>query len=178
MDLTIGKQGEKTPFVQTGTVLPKYLIKKPNAKNLLRGQQMSTEQVFKAKLKWPVSIKANGSSSDGVTLNLSTNGAYIRCVKPLRLNEVFDMTLQVPNSDDSIEAEVEVVLSNIYGPDDDISPRGMIIRFLDLADEDRRIIAKAIFKHLESDKEKIDPKKLQTLQTLTIDPNEIDSEAA
>lgn len=139
---------------------------------------MSTEQVIKAKLKWPVSIKANGSSSDGVTLNLSTNGAYIRCVKPPRLNEVFDMTLQVPNSDDSIEAEVEVVWSNIYGPDDEISPRGMIVRFLDLADEDRRIIAKAIFKHLESDNVEIDPKKLQTLQTLTIDPNETGSEAA
>ena len=139
---------------------------------------MSREQVVKAKLKWPVSIKANGSSSEGVTLTLSTNGAYIRCAKPLRLNEVFDMTLQVPNSDDSIEVQVEVVLSNMYGPDDEISPRGMIVRFLDLADEDRRIIAKAIFKHLESDKEKVDPKKLQTLQTLTIDPNEIASEAA
>jgi hypothetical protein len=139
---------------------------------------MSTEQAVKAKLKWPVSIKANGSSSDGVTLNLSTNQAHIRCVKPLSLNEVFDMTLQVPNSDDSIEAQVEVVLSNMYGPDDEISPRGMIVRFLDLADEDRRIIAKAIFKHLESDKETVDPKKLQTLQTLTIDPNEIGSEAA
>ena len=74
---------------------------------------MSREQVVKAKLKWPVSIKANGSSSEGVTLTLSTNGAYIRCAKPLRLNEVFDMTLQVPNSDDSIETQVEVVLSNM-----------------------------------------------------------------
>jgi hypothetical protein len=139
---------------------------------------MSTEQVIKAKLKWPVSIKANGSSSEGVTLNLSTNQAYVRCAKPLRLNEVFDMILQVPNSDDSIEAEVEVVLSNIYGPDDEISPRGMIVRFLDLADEDRRIIAKAIFKQLESDNVEIDPKNLQTLQTLTIDPNETGAEAA
>ena len=139
---------------------------------------MSTEQAIKAKLKWPVSIKANGSSSEGVTLNLSTNQAYIRCAKPLRLNEVFDMTLQVPNSDDSIEAEVEVVLSNIYGPDDDISPRGMIVRFLELSSEDRRIIAKAIFKQLESDNVEIDPKHLQTLQILTIDPNEIGSKAA
>ncbi|MGB6379172.1 MAG: PilZ domain-containing protein [Syntrophobacteria bacterium] len=139
---------------------------------------MSTEQAIKAKLKWPVSIKANGSSSEGVTLNLSTNQAYIRCAKPLRLNEVFDMILQVPNSDDSIEAEVEVVFSNIYGPDDDISPRGMIVRFLELSSEDRRIIAKAIFKQLESDNVEIDPKHLQTLQTLTIDPNEIGSKAA
>ena len=139
---------------------------------------MSTEQAIKAKLKWLVSIKDNGNSSEGVTLNLSTNQAYIRCAKPLRLNEVFDMTLQVPNSDDSIEAEVEVVFSNIYGPDDDISPRGMIVRFLELSSEDRRIIAKAIFKQLESDNVEIDPKHLQTLQTLTIDPNEIGSKAA
>ena len=137
---------------------------------------MSTEQAVKAKLKWPVSIKANGSSSDGITLNLSTNQTYIRCAKPLRLNEVFDMILHVPNSDDSVEVQVEVVLSNIYGPDDEISPRGMIVRFLDLADEDRRIIAKAIFKYLESDKETVDPKKLQALQTLTLDPNETDSD--
>ena len=178
MDLTIGNRWENTSFAQPGTVLPKYLIKKPNAKNLLRGQQMSTEQVVKAKLKWPVFIKANGSSSEGVTLNLSTNGAYIKCAKPLRLNEVFHMTLQVPNSDVSIEAEVEVILSNVYGPDDEISPRGMIVRFLELSSKDRRIIAKAIFKHLESDKETVDPKKLQTLQTLTVDPHETGSEAA
>jgi len=90
---------------------------------------MSTEQIVKAKLKWPVSIKANGSSSEGITLTLSTNGAYIRCAKPLRLYEIFDMTLQVPNSEDSIEAEVEVVFSNIYGPDDHIFPRGMGFAF-------------------------------------------------
>jgi hypothetical protein len=139
---------------------------------------MSTEQVIKAKLKWPVFIKANGSSSEGVTLSLSTNQTYIKCAKPLRLNEVFDMILQVPNSDDPIEAQVEVVLSNIYGPDDEISPRGMIVRFLELSSEDRRIIAKAIFQQLESDNVEIDPKNLQTLQTLTIDPNETGSEAA
>ena len=139
---------------------------------------MSTDQVIKANIKWPVSMKANGSSSEGVTLNLSTNQVYIRCAKPLRLYEVFDMILQVPNSDDSVRAEVEVVFSNIYGPDDSISPRGMIVRFLQVSSEDRKIIAKAILQQLESDNLEIDPKKLQTLQTLTIDPNETGSEAA
>ena len=178
MDLTTRNQTESSPLVQSGTILPKYLIKKPNSKNLLRGQQMSTEQIIKAELKWPVSIKANGNSSDGVTLNLSTNQAYIRCAKPLRLYEVFDVILEVPNADGSIEAEVEVVFSNIYGPDDNISPRGMIVRFLNLHDEDRKVIRKEIVQHLHSDKEKIDPKKLQTLQTLIIDESEIESEPA
>ncbi len=139
---------------------------------------MSTEQVVKAKLKWPVSIKANDSCSDGITLNLSTNQAYIRCAQPLRLYEVLDVILKVPDTDGSIEAEVEVVFSNIYGPDDNISPRGMIVRFLDLSDEDCKVIRKEILQHLLSDKEKIDPKKLQTLQTLVIDENEIGSKVA
>ena len=138
---------------------------------------MSTEQIVKAKLKWPVSIKANGSSSEGITLTLSTNGAYIKCAKPLRLCEIFDMTLQVPNSDNFIEAEVEVVFSNIYGPDDHISPRGMGVRFLEISSEDRKIIAKAVLQQLHSDKVEIDPRRLQALQTLTIDPNEIGSAA-
>lgn len=139
---------------------------------------MSTEQIVKAKLKWPVFMKANGNSSEGVTITLSTNGAYIRCAKPLRLYEIFDMTLQVPNSDDSIEAEVEVVFSNIYGPDDNISPRGMEVRFLEISSEDRKIIAKEVLQHLQSDKVGIDPRRLQNLQTLSVDPNEIGSQAA
>ena len=139
---------------------------------------MNTEQVVKAKLKWPVSIKVNGSSSDGVTLNLSTNQAYIRGAKPLRLYEVCDVILEVSDTYGSIEAEAEVVFSNIYGPDDSISPRGMIVRFLDLSDEDCKVIRKEILQHLQSDKEKIDPKKLQTLETLVIDENGTESKAA
>lgn len=135
---------------------------------------MSTEQTVKAKLKWPVFIRANGSSSEGITLTLSTNGAYIRCAKPLKLYEIFDMTLQVPNSDDSIEAAVEVVFSNIYGPDDHISPRGMGVRFLEISSADRKIIAKAVLQQVQSDKVEIDPTRLQNLHTLTITPNETD----
>lgn len=139
---------------------------------------MSTHPVVKAKVTWSVYIQANGNSSEGVTLNVSTNGAYIRCAKPLRLNEVFAMTLQVPNTDDSIEAEVEVVFSNIYGPDDQISPRGMGVRFLEISSQHRKIIAKAISQQLQSDKVKIDPQNLKNLQTLTLNPNEMGSEAA
>jgi len=60
----------------------------------------------------------------------------------------------------------------------DLLPGRMIVRFLEISSEDRRIIAKAIFKHLESDKETVDPKKVQNLQTSVMDENENESEAA
>lgn len=132
---------------------------------------MDNRHFARAEIKWPVSISTEERSADGVTLNLSPNGAYIGCAKPLRLNEVFDMTIDVPHSDSSIEAQVEVVFSNIHGPDDAISPRGMGVRFLKISSQDRQIIAKEILQHLQSGKVKLDSRKLQLLETLIIDRN-------
>jgi len=132
---------------------------------------MDNRHFARAKIKWPVSMSTEECSADGVTLNLSPTGAYIGCANPLRLHEVFDVTIDVPNSDSSIQATVEVVFSNIYGPDDAISPRGMGVRFLKISSQSRQIIAKEILHHLRSDKAKIDSVKLQRLETLIIDPN-------
>ena len=82
------------------------------------------------------------------------------------------MTIDVPDSDWLIEAKAEVVFSNIYGPDDNISPRGMGVRFLTIASEDRQIIAKEVLQHLQTGKVEIDQWKLKSLQTLIIDKNE------
>jgi hypothetical protein len=132
---------------------------------------MENRHFARAKIKWPVSMSTDNRSTDGVTLNLSPNGAYIGCANPLRLNEVFDVTIDVPNSDSAIQATVEVVFSNIYGPDDAISPRGMGVRFLKISSQGRQIIAKEILQHLRADKVKIDSRALQSLETLVIEPN-------
>ena len=132
---------------------------------------MDNRHFARAKIKWAVSMYTDDRSADGVTLNLSPNGAYIGCANPLRLNEVFEVTIDVPDSDSCIQATVEVVFSNIYGPDDAISPRGMGVRFVKISSQSRRIIAKEILQHLRSDNAKIDSSKLQLLETLIIDPN-------
>jgi hypothetical protein len=132
---------------------------------------MENRHFARAKIKWPVSMNTDNRSTDGVTLNLSPNGAYIGCANPLRLHEVFDVTIDVPNSASSIQATVEVVFSNIYGPDDAISPRGMGVRFLKISSQGRQIIAKQILQHLRADKVKIDSRALQSLETLVIEPN-------
>ena len=133
---------------------------------------MDYRNFARANVKWPVLISTDDSSRDGVTINVSPSGAYIRCGNPLRLNEIFDMTIDVPNSEWFIEATAEVVFSNIYGPDDKISPRGMGVRFLNISSKDRKIIAKEVLQHLQADKVEIEQWKLQSLQTLIIDENE------
>ena len=84
-----------------------------------------------------------------------------------------DMVITAPYESQSVKAEV--VWSNIYGPDDNINPRGMGVRFLAISGEDRKVIAKAVMQHLKSSKEDIDPKHLQTLQTLIIEPEQVEA---
>jgi hypothetical protein len=124
----------------------------------------------RAKFKWPVLAKVDGKVIEGVTKNISANGAYVCCANPPKLNIVFDMVIKAPEK--KLKVKAEVIWSNIYGPDDEINPRGMGVRFLNISSDDRKAVAKEILQHLKPDEE-IDNNQLKTLKTLTINPQDI-----
>lgn len=130
----------------------------------------------RADIKWPVVVKSDKRTMEGVTSNVTPNGVFIHCKQPLRLHEVFEMDISIPGSDQSLTARAEVVWSNRYGPDDDISPRGMGVRFLRISSEARKFIARATLNYLKS--KKVAPELLQTLSTLMIDLDEVKSKVA
>jgi K+-transporting ATPase c subunit len=61
------------------------------------------------------------------------------------------MVINAP--DKPLNVKAEVVWSSMSGLDDEITPRGMGVRFLNIGSEARRIIAKAVAEHLSEDKE-------------------------
>jgi uncharacterized protein (TIGR02266 family) len=130
----------------------------------------------RAKIKWPVKVKTDKGTMDGVTSDVTPNGVFIHCQKPLRLNVVFEMAINIPNSEHSITAKAEVVWSNRWGPDDEISPRGMGVRFVKISSEARKFIARSAMSNLKSNE--VAPELLQTLQTLVIEIDETKSQAA
>ena len=130
----------------------------------------------RAKIKWPVEVKTDKETMDGVTSDVTPNGVFIHCNKPLKLNVVFEMAINIPNSEHSITAKAEVVWSNRWGPDDEISPRGMGVRFVRISSEARKFIARAVMNNLKS--KDVAPELLQTLQTLVIEIEESKSQAA
>ena len=77
------------------------------------------------------------------------------------------MAIKIPKSRSTIKARAEVVWSNIYGPDDDISPRGMGVRFVKISSEARKFIAQASLEYFKA--QKVETELLQTLSTLVID---------
>ena len=102
-----------------------------------------TNSTTRAQVKWPVTMNTGEGSADGVITNINNNGAFIRCRKPLRLTETCKLTIE--SSDRQIQDVVaEVVWTNIYGPDDELSPRGMGVRFTGLPETEERFLRKMI----------------------------------
>ncbi|UCG11518.1 MAG: PilZ domain-containing protein [Deltaproteobacteria bacterium] len=104
----------------------------------------------RAEVEWPVTVRSSEGIMFGEVTNVSLGGAFIRCEKPLRVNQMLEMALYVDSLGQSIKATAEVVWSNIYGPDDDITPRGMGVRFTKISPRDRRLILTIVSKDLES----------------------------
>ena len=71
----------------------------------------------RANIQWHVKVHSPEGSVEGVTKNVSPLGAFIRCARPLKLNEICEVTIDTP--DRALQAKAEVVWSNVYGPDDD-----------------------------------------------------------
>ena len=115
----------------------------------------------RANLRWHVNAVTPKGPLEGVTKDISTRGAYVCCARPLRLNEVFHMSINSPEK--SLHVKAEVVWSNIYGPDDEINPRGMGVRFLKISSQDRKFIAKEVNQNFS------DNLGLEKLETITIE---------
>ena len=98
-----------------------------------------TKSTSRAQVKWPVTMNTDEGPADGVITNINNNGAFIRCRKPLRLTETCKLTIE--SSERQIQDVLaEVVWTNIYGPDDDLTPRGMGVQFTGLPEAEQKFL--------------------------------------
>ena len=101
-------------------------------------------------LRWPVSVEFGGEVAEGTTKDISEGGAYVCCATPLGLKQEFSMVINAPERQLNVKAEV--VWANTYGFNDEITPRGMGVRFMNISGEERRIIARAVAENLTKDR--------------------------
>ena len=99
----------------------------------------------KVDAKYPVVVLTADGAMRGETKHISTQQAFVRCKDPLRLYDVASMSIQF-SEEEAILAEGEVIWSNRYGPDDEITPRGMVVRFTRLSAKERKRLHDTIVK--------------------------------
>ena len=86
---------------------------------------------------------------EGVTLTVSSKGVFICCLHPLRIYDACEIVLDVPTTKAPVRAVGQVVWSNIHGPDDHVSPRGMGVRFTRISGKDREAISLCVLATLK-----------------------------
>lgn len=84
----------------------------------------------RAEVRWPVSAVTTEGTIHGETKNLSMLGAFICCPEPLRLNEIVALTINIPDTEQSLTVRAQVVWSNGCACKDQTSPNGMGVRFI------------------------------------------------
>ena len=100
---------------------------------------------LKVDAKYPVVMLTADGEMRGETKHISTQQAFVRCKDPLRLYDVASMSIRFSEKE-ALLAEGEVIWSNRYGPDDEITPRGMVVRFTRLSPRERKRLHETIVK--------------------------------
>jgi uncharacterized protein (TIGR02266 family) len=98
----------------------------------------------RAKAKWSVTLETEQGVINTETLDISLEGAFVRCLDPLKPEEPFKMVINIPNSDRRLAIDSEVVWVNVHGPDHSVTPRGMGVQFTQLSSNDRQFLNRMI----------------------------------
>ena len=91
------------------------------------------------KIKWPVTVLTENGTIEGETKDFGVDGISILCVEPLRMDQVFRMGVMPPDHQ-MIEFTGKVIWSDLYGIGDDNSAYGMGVCFVEISEEDLRVL--------------------------------------
>jgi len=92
------------------------------------------------KVRWPITVLTDDSTIEGETRDITVVGMFINCKEPLRLNEIYQISIRPPNQQ-SIELNCEVVWSNLYSTDGENTAYGMGFCFVKVTDEDHHFLS-------------------------------------
>ncbi|HQN19192.1 MAG TPA: PilZ domain-containing protein [Syntrophobacteraceae bacterium] len=87
-----------------------------------------------------VSFIVGDRVSTGTSVHFNDVGMLILCMQPARLNSKLQLSLKFPGMKNPIKVSGEVVWTNIHGPADSLSPRGMGVKFVNLDRDTERLL--------------------------------------
>lgn len=105
---------------------------------------------IRANVAWLVFVENNRKIISGEAINISPGGVFILTQEPLKLWEVFELTVSVPYRDSPVRAIVEAVRSQTVLSDVNLYPHGMAVQFMILSHVDRESISVFVSDKLKS----------------------------
>jgi hypothetical protein len=103
-------------------------------------QEAQKDVVVDRKLPCEVTFEVDEKTFKGTSMHFNERGMLVLCKKPPPLNAKGKTILRFPGFKNVIEMNGEVVWTNIYGPGDSLSPKGMAIKFINIEKDQERLL--------------------------------------
>ena len=104
---------------------------------------MERRRFPRIEVNWPVAIFAGEETVEGETENISVDGISICVEEPLRLNEIFQMSIFAPDRPPIIVSG-KVTWSELYGIDENDQSIGLGVCFVEIAAADRQYLQELV----------------------------------
>ncbi len=104
-------------------------------------ESVSNDKATEAPAPCQVVFSADSKSGQGSSIHFSERGMLVNCSDPVPVDKKIKLTLQFPGFKNLIELQGEVVWTNIHGPNDALSPRGMGVKFSNVERDTERLLA-------------------------------------
>ena len=98
----------------------------------------------RAKVSWPVVIRTDQSEISGETLNITVDGALVRCQKLLEPNETIEMLIQVPALVRPLTVLGQVIHCNVNDEGGEATPYEVGVRFTEVSEKNKWLISTAV----------------------------------
>ena len=95
--------------------------------------------------RWPITVLTDDSTIEGETRNITVVGMLINCKEPLRLNEIYRISISPPDHQ-NIELTCKVMWSNLYSTEGK-NTYGNGFCFVKVSDKDRHFLSDFVSFH-------------------------------
>jgi hypothetical protein len=103
-------------------------------------QEIHKDVLTNRKLPCEVTFEVNEETFRGTSMHFNERGMLVLCKQPPPLNARGKAVLRFPGIRNTVEMSGEVVWTNIYGPGDSLSPKGMAIKFINVDKDQERVL--------------------------------------
>ena len=98
----------------------------------------------RAKVSWPVVIRTDQGDISGETLNITVDGALVRCQKLLEPNETIEMLIQIPALVRPLTVPGQVIHCNVNDEGGEATSYEVGVRFTEVSEKNKWLISTAV----------------------------------
>ena len=99
-------------------------------------------------VEWPVALYFDDEIIEGLSKNITADGVYLNCDKPLPIDKIFRISITPPNHQ-AVGITGKVVWSDLYGLGDSKDVFGVGICLVEMSDEDRHYLNELVLSNLK-----------------------------